>query len=123
MLSYILVDNNQCKELVLRYYTTHTLPPKQRKRASKLNVSYCKRIPLEIPKADGPFINLLSKSMITLMENLNSKHGNPLLSVGLLRLLCTWLYECPQAVKAFMASAQNIPFVSFPLPPPTLMCG
>eukprot|EP01117_Protostelium_nocturnum_P007795 TRINITY_DN278_c0_g2_i1.p1 TRINITY_DN278_c0_g2~~TRINITY_DN278_c0_g2_i1.p1 ORF type:complete len:673 (+),score=283.73 TRINITY_DN278_c0_g2_i1:1129-3147(+) len=113
ILTYILKDEPTSKELVLK-------------------------IPLEIPKSGVPMVTLLSKCTKNLMlscrlsqsnnsnnannsNNSNQNSGNSnrisssdrftLVKIGLLRLLAVWMDNCPNAIKIFLSSANNLPFL------------
>ncbi|KAL6078488.1 Vesicle-mediated ER to Golgi transport protein [Balamuthia mandrillaris] len=89
VLSSILSMNEECKELVLR-------------------------IPLEIPRMEGPLPTLMTKcnqALFELTRAAATSNESTLYRVGLLRLLCTWLYESPASVKAFLSAPKNLPFM------------
>jgi hypothetical protein len=92
-MSAILKDNNASKELLLR-------------------------IPLEIPKPNGPLATLMTKAVRALSQSDRQvdplieglRQGDKLhvvliiLTVGLLRMLCVWLDHSSPSVKAFLAT-------------------
>jgi hypothetical protein len=90
ILSYILKDNVSCKDLILR-------------------------IPLEIPKPGTPLTTLLTKVMnsLTLASRLQSSNKvTSIVKIAMLKLLCEWMVDSSNSVKAFLAIPTNLPFVS-----------
>lgn len=56
------------------------------------------------------------KGQVTLLQQCSSFLSNtpqlkPQSCVGLLVLLCTWLYDCPIAVTKFLSSSTNVPYL------------
>ncbi len=103
ILSYIVKENLPCKELILK-------------------------IPLEIPKPGVkysvhdltffqgvPLVNLLTKCMrsLTLASRVQGSKHTTLVKIGLLRLLSLWIDNCANAIRAFLQSPSNLPFISF----------
>jgi len=96
ILSYILKDDLNSKELVLK-------------------------IPLEIPKIGTPMVNLLGKLTRTLSFAVKMTASNAttstqprnliLVKVGILRLLSTWMDNCVGAVRNFLSMPNNLPFL------------
>jgi hypothetical protein len=87
LFSAVVADNEECKE--------HTL-----------------KIPLSLPRPGQPDLSLLPRCTTLLADT--CKEGSNIeviVRVGIARLLCVWLYECPNAVAAFIALPHNIPFV------------
>lgn len=69
-------------------------------------------IPLEIPTQPGEKTPTLLPTIMDILVSACQKESTPtIVPVGLLRLLCTWLDDCTQAVKAFMSNPTNIPFL------------
>uniref|UniRef100_A0A6B2KY68 Vesicle tethering protein Uso1/P115-like head domain-containing protein n=1 Tax=Arcella intermedia TaxID=1963864 RepID=A0A6B2KY68_9EUKA len=84
MLSYILQDNRPCKERLLR-------------------------LQLEIPKAESsglPSDNLFTK-IIKEVGKAIKIGADVQIQVGILRLLSVWIYDCPQAIQAFLQSTSQ----------------
>ena len=85
--SAVVYENEDCKE--------HTL-----------------KIPLSLPRPGQPDLSLLPRCTSLLADT--CKEGSKvevIVRVGIARLLCVWLYECSNAVAAFIALPHNVPFV------------
>ena len=62
-------------------------------------------------------LSMQGKGQVTLMQQcsnilIENSDLATLSRIGLLMLLCTWLYDCPAAVAQFLSSAVNIPFLT-----------
>lgn len=62
-------------------------------------------------------LSMQGKGQVTLMQQccnilIENSDLAPLSRIGLLMLLCSWMYDCPAAVAQFLSSAVNIPFLT-----------
>ncbi|KAI9100461.1 p115 like vesicle tethering protein [Phlyctochytrium arcticum] len=85
MLSHVLHDNQQCQQWAL---------------ATRLD-EY---------EGEEP-ISLLHKCMYALLTAHTDTSSDPRIAIGILSLLCVWIYECPEAVKEFLTEGSNIQFL------------
>ncbi|KAK9814747.1 hypothetical protein WJX72_010794 [[Myrmecia] bisecta] len=91
VLAHLLAGNAQAKERVLT-------------------------IPLAIPASASAPPELLMPTCIKYLTSALASsgphaHGEQLGAVVLLRMLVTWLHDCPPAVAAFLATASHLPFL------------
>lgn len=81
------------------------------------------KIPLEIPQTGRPLVTLLTKSLRSL-QKASRANASPLVSVGFLRMLVSWLHQSPESVDTFLATAANLNFlVELVLVSPTVHVG
>lgn len=83
MLNAILMDNSDCKQMALR-------------------------IPLSL-QATETLVQFVARQLKTLDPKAAREEGRVLVCISLLQLLCTWLFECPAAVNAFLSDHTNFP--------------
>ena len=83
MLSGILMDNSDCKQMALR-------------------------IPLSL-QATETLVQFVARQLKALDPKTVREDGSVLVCISLLQLLCTWLFECPPAVNAFLSDHTNFP--------------
>jgi hypothetical protein len=83
MLSHVLYDNAEAKKLLLN------------KRISE---------------DEEESVPLLHK-IVFLVLNASRQNADVMIILGILCLIATWLYECPEAVQEFVSEGSNIQFV------------
>ncbi len=58
-------------------------------------------------------VSLIHKCMFTMLSAQQQGQFDVRVSLGILCLIATWLYECPEVVKEFLTEGSNIQFASF----------
>eukprot|EP00898_Chlorokybus_atmophyticus_P003336 jgi/Chlat1/4002/Chrsp26S04071 len=78
------------------------------------NNTRCKqKIPLEIPASPASPPDLLMPRIVQYLSTANRTESTGWqLQPVLLRLLATWLYDCPAAVSAFLSTPSHLPFLA-----------
>ena len=84
MLSHVLLDNPQCKEVILK------------KKLSQ--------------EDEEESVSLLHKCIFTVLSA-HQQGADVRVILGILCFLATWMYQCPEAIKEFLGEGSNIQFV------------